>query len=318
MPRGIICDRGFKILGTPLAFKNAKNPGLLFYADLDMTIPRGTKRVIGTALVMNALNAKHRNIDAIAVGYDRMFKLGNMELKLLPSGMGPGTALLEIKFKNKSILYTAGLRSAKSLSGEQVQPVHSDILLVDYAVSEHKSPAPKTAKAELLKWIHSHRAAESGIAPALMCGNRTSVFEALAAVADLDEPVIAHRSVYNLLRDTGVPFLAKHAISRMERKWPIRGIVLLMHSTFAGGRYRTDHQIPRCFCGPHSLAPPDAMHIPFGEREHVRGLIKFAKQCNVHTVAISSIANEHTAAAFRKAGFDVFYSKIPEQLTLPL
>lgn len=316
LPRGIICDKGFRILGTPLAFRGSPNPGLLFCSDLDMTVPRGTKRVLGTSLSMLALSAKRKKLDSIAVSYDRLFKLGNMDLRLLPSGMGAGAAMLEIVFKNKSILYTSGFRMAPSLSGEQAAPVPCDILLIDFPALPRKTPAPKTVRAQLLKWCKESQ--QNNIAAAILCGNHTSLFDTITVCKQLKCPIVAHRTVYNLLRDTGFQTTSTHQVSRLGKQWPTDGVVIMMHNHFDRSPFSQNTKIPKCYCGRADSAPEALPLFQLGAHEHIGGLVKFAKDCAAHTVAISPIGTEQTAEALKKANFKVVYSKTPQQLKLPL
>lgn len=312
LPRSIIYDGGFKILGTPLAFKGAKNPGLLFYSDMDMPIPRGTRRIIGTSEAMNTLATRKRKIDAIAVGYERMFKLGRMDLRLLPSGMGPGSSLLQISVRDTTILYCSGVQRAKSLSGLQADTPKCDIILLDFDIPTSRPPASKTSKSNLQKWIQSNNQPQR--AAAVCCASANALFEAHAALATDAKTIVAHHGAYQLLKNTS----QFHNIRRLGASWPKDGIVLGLYKSFEKMRFATHDDIPKCYCGPTQDSPTDMPVFRFGEPEHMAGLLDFSRSCNAHTVAISPRGKKQTALAFKKAGFTVYFSPKPTQLKLPL
>ena len=103
-PRGIACDGGFKLLGTPLGFKGSNHPGLLFYSSIDETVPLQGQRILATPFAAAAIGASARGLDALVLDYERKVRLGRMDIRLLSSGLGPGSALLEIGFQERRIL----------------------------------------------------------------------------------------------------------------------------------------------------------------------------------------------------------------------
>ncbi|MBN2714268.1 MAG: hypothetical protein JXX14_00355 [Deltaproteobacteria bacterium] len=315
MPRSIVFDGGFKILGTPLAFKGCRHPGLLFISELNMKIPPGTRRVIGSETAIGAMGHRKKRLDTIAVSWDRLFKLGKMDLRLLPSGMGPGASLLEIKYRDRIILYCSGLRTAQPLSGAPLPVTACDILLLDFNIATFKSPAPRTLKPQFLTWQKAH---SNNFATAVLCDTAPSVFDVLHTVEDTAMPVLAHSTIYNLLRETAIAENKKLTVRRLGKQWPTTGLVISGSRAFFKSAHAKNAGIPVCICGPKESSPDNLNAFPFGVSEHLAGLVQFAKKCGAGTVAISPTGGETAADAFIKAGFDVHYSRAPRQLKLPL
>ncbi|MBN2530866.1 MAG: hypothetical protein JXR76_31055 [Deltaproteobacteria bacterium] len=318
LPRSIVFDRGFKIIGTPLAFRGSRNPGLLFFSDLNMKVPAGTKRLIGTNTVVGSLGSRMQRMDAIAVSYDRSFKLGKMDLRLLPSGMGPGASLLEITYNNRRIIYSSGLRTTTPLMGESIPEIKCEILLIDFEMPETKPPAPRTIKPRLIEWYNTNVSKVSNISPVVLCDSAPALFDAFAVFSEIPDALFAHSSSYNILRHTSMQTNHSHRIKRLSREWPKSGVVFGTSQWFYRSAHHKNEAILRCYCGPDVRIPIDTSAFRLGEPEHVGGLVQFAKKCGARTVALSPSAGDVCAAAFRKAGFDVYFSRIPKQLKLPL
>ena len=315
MPRSIIFEGGFRILGTPLAFKGCRNPGLLFVSEIDMKIPAGTKRIIGTEVAVGGPGRRLKRLDAIGVSYDRLFKLGKMDLRLQPSGMGPGASMLEIKYNNKKIVYCSGLRTAVPLSGYSVSSNKCDILLFDFEITSQKNPAPRTLKSQLLAWHNVH---SENMTAVYACDSATAAFDVVDSFADAAQMLYAQSTVYNLLRSAAISTHKKLTVKKLGKNWPASGAVLTNSRAFPLPRFPEASIASACFCGNENLAPRGLPVFPMGMPEHLAGLIQFARKCGAHTVAISPAGGESAAAAFKKAGFDVVYSRVPHQLKLPL
>ena len=315
MPRCIVYDGGFKIIGTPLAFKGCRNPGLLFVSDLDMKIPAGTKRVIGSDIAVGRLKHRKRPLDAIAVSCDRMFKLGRMDLRLLPSGLSPGACLMEIAYNSRKILYCSGLRTKIPLSGVPATPTPCDILLLDFDISVEKFAAPRTVKPKLQKWQFDR---SGGVASALLSDSVSGICDAVDAFANDTIALFAQRTTYKLLRSIAVAENKKLPVKCLGAQWPATGVVFSSSSAFLRSSHSKNTAIPVCYCGRKNPLTQDVPLFPFGESDHIENLIQFAKKCGAHTVAISPSGGEDASHLFKKAGFNVVFSRIPHQLKLPL
>ena len=311
LPRGIVCDGGFKLLGTPLAFSGAKSPGLLFYSHLDQPLPRSTKRIIGTSFLMSAVRARKHQMDMLAVDYDRLFRLGRMDLRLLPAGLGPGSAMLEIRFEGRKILYCGGLRVAKPLSGEAVAAPRCDLLLLDASPTLGRLVAPRTVRREFLEWVAARERRQ--VASAVVCDSRAAVYDVVSSVGRLPVPVHAHRSTYEMLRDTGYLGVGPDHILRLERSWPTGGLVLFSRRAWTSMREKVPGDV--CFIG----APRNGeVSFGFGLGEGPRGLLAFARSTGATAVALGPRCGEAVAEVFQRAGFNAISSKRPVQLPLAL
>ena len=316
-PRSIVYDKGFKLPGTPLAFNGSQNPGLLFFSDLNMKVKAGTRRIIGSDIAVATLGNRLQRIDAIAVSYERLFKLGKMDLRLLPSGMGPGAAMLEITFKEKKILYTSGIRTTAPLLGPAAHRGQWDIMVLDFVPALSRPPAPRTMKPRLLDAIKA-LADTARVAPAVTYDSATTLFDVVGALSDSEYPLWAHRQSYALLREVAICAGKKLAVKRLNRRWPVDGVVIVPNDAFFKSEFATNSQISTCHCERETEMPPRGEHFRFGEPEHVSGLIQFARSSGVQTVFLSPGAGENSAIAFQKAGFSVYFSRTPRQLKLPL
>ncbi len=312
LPRGVICDGGFKLTGTPLAFVGARNPGLLFCAHLDQAVPLNAPRLIGTGLVMAALRSGRRHVDTLAVDYDRPFRLGRMDLRLLPAGWGPGSAMLEIRVQGRTIVFCGGLRVSQPLSGEPSVNVHCDLLLLDAVSRPERTMAPRTVKKQFVRWVMEQ---QSAIAVAVVCDCRTALYDVVSILSELPVPVHAHRSAYEMLRDTGALVSGSGAILRQESLWPASGVVLFLRHAFQVSRFRTRADVRVCRAG---AVGDDSDQFAFCAPESAREYVAFARRTGASAIMLGPGCSPDMVEAFARSSLPVHRCHQPVQLPLGL
>ena len=315
-PRGIACDGGFKILGTPLGFAGSRRPGLLFLGGADARPPRRGQRAIATPFVASALGAAERELDALALGYGRAIRLGRMDLRLLPSGVGPGAAQLELGFRGRSIAYCDGVRLASPLHGPPAEVARCDLLLLDAAPADPRPGSPRRAAKRLAAWADEHLRAGP---TAIVAGGAYAALDAAFALTRAGIPIRAVRPVFEMLRRVedhgfGVPRLRRleqravddALILHLDRLWPRAGVAGATRGRVA-------------FCGPGRRVPAYASAgFRLGESEDRPGLIAYAKRTGAAHIALGPRCDDATAELLARTGAAVYRVERPTQMPLPL
>jgi hypothetical protein len=302
-------------MGTPLAFAGVKKPDLLFCSHMDQRLPRNTRRVLGSSLMLQALNPGRKDMDVLAIDYNRVLTFGRMDLRLLPAGLSPGAAMLEINYNNATIIYCNALELAHPVAGEKAADVKCDMLLLDTPVSQIKSPAPSTVKRQFLKWVDSLD--RSAGAAAVICARRSDVFNITASLSNNKIQVYAHRTVFEMLRNTGYLAVGGGDVSKLGSKWPAEGLVLLPQKAWNSTQKWKSIVSGVCAAGEGCTGGGIDAEFIFAEARTEKELVAFAKSTGTEIVALGSGFTPSNAAVFKKAGFKVYYSRKPIQLPLP-
>jgi hypothetical protein len=314
-PRGIACDGGFRLLGTPLGFAGSAHPGLLFFSGIDDPIPLQGQRILATPFAAAAIDAQRRGLDTLVLDYERKVRLGRMDIRLLSSGFGPGAALLEVGFQGRRILYCGAVRAATPLLGLPADPSPCDLLLLDAAAAAPRGIAPRTAARRLDAAVR--QALADGAVAAVACGSRTAAIEAAHVLGQIDAPFLACRPIFEMLRRVERFGLTAPRLHRLEQAWPAAGMVLhyarLLPPLPAGAA--ATRIIP---VGPAALAAPPRDAIRMGEGADRAELVDFALGTGAAHVALGPRCDAPTAAALEKAGATVYRVHRPTQIPLPL
>jgi hypothetical protein len=315
-PRGVACDGGFKLLGTPLGFRGSSRPGLLFYSDLDDPIPALGQRMLATPFAAAALGAVQRGFDVLILDYERTVRLGRMDIRLLSSGFGPGSAALEVSFRERRVLYCGAVRASSPLFGLPAEPTPCDLLLLDAAPAAPRGIAPRTAAHRLEAAVRG-ALAERRVA-SIACATRTAALEAAVVVSGLDTPFLAQRPIFEMLRRVERFGLAFLHMRRLEQTWPKEGVVL-----------HYAHQPPPCSddgvesrrvaVGPvFAGSRPPAGAIRMAEGEDRAGLAAFVRRTSAQNVAFGPRCDEQVAALIEAEGAIVYRLHEPTQIPLPI
>ncbi|MCU0664175.1 MAG: hypothetical protein MUC50_17835 [Myxococcota bacterium] len=317
-PRGISYDGGFRILGTPLGFGKARDAGLMFLPHADAPIPRRGSRVLTTPVCAAAIDASRRGLDALTLGYDRRIRLGRMDLRLVPAGLGPGSAMLEVSFKDRTILYCGGLRTGRPLSAPAVENQSCDLVLLDIPTAEPKPPSPQRTADRLFTWVAS-TLAKTQVA-IVACGTMAAALEVLWVLREGCLDVRAHRPVFECSRRLSTQGLAMPPLHRLDRSWPGTGVVLYMADAWKRAPLR--ETVPRgsvAFAGSGRAVPAFAsISFRLGEPEDRPGLVSFVLSTGARQVALGPKADPILSDALAKAGIEVFRVSSPTQMALPL
>jgi hypothetical protein len=314
-PRGIACDGGFRLLGTPLGFAGSTHPGLLFYSGVDDAVPLQGQRILATPFAAAAIGAALRGLDALVLDYERKVRLGRMDIRLLSSGLGPGSAALEIGFQERRILYCGAVRTATPLLGLPANPASCDLLLLDVAPAAPRGIAPRTAARRLDAAVRG--ALAEGAVAAVACGSRTAAIEAAHVLGQIDAPLLACRPIFEMLRRVEKFGLACPKLRRLEQTWPSSGAVLhYAHLLPASIRGATSTRV--IHVGPMTAGSPSAAAVRLGEGADRPELVEFALRTGADHVALGPRCDAQTAAMLEKAGAHVYRVHDPTQIPLPL
>ncbi|MBW2278199.1 MAG: hypothetical protein JRF63_11945 [Deltaproteobacteria bacterium] len=312
-PRGVSCEGGFRLLGTPLGFTGSSNPGLLFIANVDDPAPRINQRILATPFAAAAIGSEKRDLDALTLGFGRKIRLGRMDISLVPAGLDPGSAQLEIGFKDRRIVYCGGVRLKAPLFAPQIEITPCDLLLLDSVPAEPRPGSPKRVAAKLGSWISAQL--DAGRGPSVVCGSGGAALDVAWTLSRLDVPTRACRPLFEMIRRVeryGLPF--PH-LRRLEQSFPGSGVLLHLDRLWPSGRRRG----PVAYAGPGREQPTWAdVAFRLGESEDRPGLVAYVKETGASKVALGPRCDETTATMLANAGVSVHRVGHPTQIPLPL
>ncbi len=315
-PRGIACDGGFKLLGSPLGFRGSARPGLLFYSDLDDPVPGVGQRMLATPFAAAAIGAAPRGLDVLVLDYERTVRLGRMDIRLLSSGRGPGSAMLEVSFRERRVLYCGAVSASAPLFGLPAAPSPCDLLLLDAAPAASRRIAPRTAAHRLDAAVRA--ALADGCVAAVACTTRAAAIEAAFVVGQIDAPFVAQRPIFEMLRRVERFGFASPRLRRLEQGWPREGIALC-YAGLPVPAARAGAATRFLRIGPELAgAPRGGAAIRLGEGEDRAGIAGFALATGAPSVALGPGCDEQTAALIEKGGAAVYRLHTPTQIPLPL
>ena len=316
-PRGVACRNGFKLLGTPLGFAGTVNPGLYFVGNVNDPIPHAGQRILATRFTAAALGAAGRELDALTLDFDRKIRLGRMDIRLLPAGLGPGSAQLEVGFSDRKIAYCGGVRLATPLHSPTVDVAECDLLLLDTAPAEPRPPSPKRTAERLADWVTEQLA--RGRAPAVVCGSLTAALDAAWSLSRTDARVRASRPLFELLRRIEPLGYAHPRLHRLEQRWPTDQAVLHLSRLWPPSGLPARRRADVAYVGPGRACPEwAAVGFRLGEGEDRPGLVAYARATGAAQIALGPLCDDATAAMLTRAGLEVYRVPHPTQIPLPL
>ena len=304
LPQGIAYERGFHILGTPIGFKGARNAELQFLSRVDDPLPRGSRSVLTTPFIAGAIGARKRGLDCLSLGYGRRIRLGKLDMRLFPAGLGPGSAQLEVAYKDRKIVFCGGVRLASLTGFSPAEFSKTDLLLLDVEPAEPRPPSPERVIGKLKQWLKE--TAARGQIPVLCFGSLDAVFAAGWALRDGDSPVYAHRSMYEMMKRVGDAGVTPAVVRRLQQRPPKGSTVfhssrLWPHSKLRGRGLRT------AYVGPGRAVPKWASAaFRLGESEARSGLVSYVTRMQPSQIVLGPGCDEATSSALSKAGFRVF------------
>jgi hypothetical protein len=315
-PRGISCEGGFRILGTPLGFSSARGANLKFLSSVDDLVPARGSRVLTTPFIAEALAAEERGLDALTLDYDRTIRLGRMDIRQYPAGLGPGSSQLEVAFKDRRLVLSSGVRMAAPLCASPTRIPECDILLLDARPAEPRPPSPRGVAAKIEEWIEAET--RRGRVPALVAGSIAAALDIACLTQRIGLPVRATRPLYELYCRVEKLGFAIPLLRRLEQEWPTRGAVIHLARLWAASARAERGRIPAAHVGP-GRAVPDWAEAAFrlGEQEDRPGLVGYVQRTGATEVALGPKCDEATAARMRKSGIGVHRVPDPTQMPLP-
>jgi hypothetical protein len=315
-PRGVTCRGGFKLLGTPLGFAGAANPGLYFVGNTNDPTPTTGQRILCTPFTAAALGAEQRGLDALTLEFDRKIRLGRMDIRLLPAGLGPGTAQLEIGFSDRKISYCGGVRLGTPLHSPAAEIPECDLLLLDTAPAEPRPPSPRRTADRLARWVAEQL--DRGDAPAVVCGSSTAALEAAWALGRAGLRFRACRPLFEMLRRIGPLGYAHPNLHRLEQRWPTATAVLHLTRLWPPPAIPARPRDAVAYVGPGRALPRFAgVGFRLGEGEDRPGLVSYVESTGAKQVALGPRCDDATAALLAKTAVSIFRVEKPTQIPLP-
>lgn len=316
LPSGVACEGSFRLLGTPLGFAGARGASLEFLASMDGPLPKRGSRVLMSPLSAQAIDSTKRGLDALVLGYDRKIRLGRMDIRLLPSGYGPGSAQLEVAMRDKKILMVGGLRACQPLSAQSLEIPKCDLVLLDMECSEPKPPAPKRMAKQILDWTRS--VIDSGKIPVLAASSRTAALETAWILRSREMPVKASRPLFDMLRRVGSFGYAMQRLRRLDQKIDPGDVVLLLSSSWPKERAAGLPNVVVAHVGAEKKLPSwSDMGFRLGESEDRRGIVNYVKNTEASIVALGPRCDQKLGQMLSKAGIKVYRVRRPSQTELP-
>jgi hypothetical protein len=315
-PRGIACESSFRILGTPIGFGNARGASLRFLAHVDEPVPQRNSRILTSPFLARAVDAEQRGLDALTLGYDRKIRLGRLDIRLLPSGYGPGAAQLEVSFKDRKIVFSRGVRLTEPLFSPPVEFSKCDLLLLDISPADSKPPSPRRISAQIRDWVAEVRSLNRF--PVLLAGSFSAALDTAWTLRQLDIEVRACRSIYEMLQRTEEYGCSMPGLRRLEQQWPNKGVMLHFSHLWPESRLSKEKPTSTAYVGPGRASPKWAeVSFRLGESEDRPGLVSYVRQMGSPQVALGPQCDEATAKLLGKAGVTVYRIPAPTQMPLP-
>lgn len=315
-PRGISRAGGFRLPGTPLGFPGCTRAGLLFLGDPDQEPPRRGQRVLATPFTAAAIGARERGLDALHLGFGRKIRLGRMDIRLLPAGRGPGSAMLEVGLGDRRIVYCGGVRLGKPFLGPAAEIAPCDLLLLDAKAADARPPSPRRTGKQLAEWA---AAALPGSRPVIACGNLTAALETARALVDAGVPVRAFRPLYEMFCRLEEHEFEAAGLHRLEEELPEGEAILHAADVWPGSRLAREPRLAVAHAGPGRACPGWAARtFRLGEGEDRPGLVELVRGTGAAEVALGPGCDDDTAAALAVTGARVYRPQRPTQIPLPI
>lgn len=312
LPSGVTWEGGFRLLGTPIGFSPSKGAALSFISHVDEVLPRAGARVLLSPPTAAAIGAEQRRLDTLSLGFDRSIRLGRMEIRIFPAGLGPGSAQLMVAYRGRRILFTSGFRTAKPLAAPDIAYPECDLLLIDIEPADPKPPAPSRVASQLWDWARQAGAVD-GIS-LIVCGNRAAALEVAWILRDYPEPVRVSRGLYDMFSRMARIGYSVVPTRRLETRWPRRGIVI------HGSTGWLEKVVPRrtVYAGPGRAVPAWASEgFRLGESEDRPGILAYVQRIGAREVAIGPRCDAGLEKLLLKGGIRPYRVSHPIQIPLP-
>jgi putative mRNA 3-end processing factor len=316
-PRGIAYEGGFRVLGTPLGFGLARGGTLKYISHVDEPLPGRGERILVTPFAAAAMDAESRGFDSLILDYGRKIRLGRMDIRLFPSGLGLGSSQFEISFKDSRILYCGGVRLAQPLSAPPADFPRCDLLLLDVKPAEPRPPSPRRVADQIKEW--TKKVIDDGCLPVFVCGTLGAAFDLAWTLRMLEVPIRAVRPLFEMFRRVENFGFSIGGLRRLERPWPLGDCVIHLERLWKKLDPAMEKNTRVAFVGPGRQAPEWAdTAFRLGEGEDRPGLVSYVKQTGATQVALGANCDEMVARLLSKAGINIYRVQHPTQMPLPL
>lgn len=314
-PRGIAYHNGFRILGTPLGFGNVVG-SLRFLDNLEARTPRKGERLITSHLLSLAFGEKRRRNDILGLSYTQTIRLGQMALRIYPTGLGPGASQLEVSIKDRKILYCGGVRMARPLICAASEVPRCDLLLLDVPISEPKPPAPTTVSKSLQSWLA--QCIDEAQRPFLIFENRAAAFDCIYSADRAGVSLRVQRRLFEMVRRASVELPIGNAVLRLGQKVNIGEGALISIADWHKSRFFSEPDKRVAYVGSGRALPRFAdVAFRMGECEDRPGILAYIRQTGASQVALGDMTDETLTEPLQEMGVEVFRLTHPTQIPLP-
>jgi len=149
--------------------------------------------------------------------YGEPWRVGDVELVLHSAGHILGSAMVEIRGPEETLLYTGDFRLPGGLTCPPAHPVPADVLIMEatFGTPQHRHPPVEESRARVVQFAKENL--DGGRTPIFMAYALGKGQEVLSMLTGAGIPVAAHGSIWNLLRpyrNAGIRFPGARRLSR--------------------------------------------------------------------------------------------------------
>jgi len=309
---------GFVVWPNGLGLDTLSPTGFSFISNAHVNPPPG--RILATSTTFKLMSRRVPESDRLTATFEQPFKLGPLELTLVPAGTIPGSAQLLINVKGTRILYASGVQTSVPLAAERIRIPKADLLILgqkDMPPAQLVSPR-RTAERAAAWAIETSSA---GFTPVFIT-QPLGLAQALARV--LVEKGIrprVHRHIYEVAGVYEKYGIRVEGVRRLDAKPDGWDAVILPRDLGNSPVWKSLGRTRTALVGPYT----DPVRV--GEFDDVfrmsngvdrRGLVKYVAATGCRRVALSPVYADSFAKALARRSIEVYHFREPSQLSLRL
>lgn len=155
---GAVWRDGIQLTDTPIWCDARRRRDVCFASAYGRVGRAGHGQLIATPATLAMLGASGPG--HLGVPLRRKFSLGQLQLELLPSGVGLGAAALRVEAQGKTTLYAGAVstRSAGVFEAGEVRAADCVVVAAPYGAPAHAFADPAMIAAQLVEWVQAQAA----------------------------------------------------------------------------------------------------------------------------------------------------------------
>jgi putative mRNA 3-end processing factor len=280
---------GFQIEGWPIHLDAGRRQGsgLVTHAHTDHAAHH--EKIFCTPETALLLSTRWKRLAVRALPFGQSVSLEGAKVTLLPAGHILGSAMVQIEFGNRRLLFTGDLRTQGSALLDGAAAVPCDILVMESTFGRREYRFPDLARVRQLIGGFVDAARASSYTPVLTGYSLGKAQELVALLAHYHETVWVHPKIAeycSLYRQAG----AKLPEVQVPSAGAPPGALVVMPPDFQRTEWREQITRPRvCFCSGWALGGPGGHYsadqmIPLSDHADCASLLEFAKATGARRV----------------------------------